>query len=100
MNDICTELGISRVQLYRKVKAVLGNNENEYLLNVRMQKAKYLLMNENLSIAEVSYKVGFASTTYFATDFKVNFSVTPKAFKEKRSRVEKQTSYSVKKFLK
>lgn len=84
VNDICTELGISRVQLYRKVKAVLGYNVNEYILDVRMQRAKYLLLNEDLSIAEVSYKVGFSSQAYFATVFKAKFGVTPKTFKEKK----------------
>ena len=82
VNDLCKELGISRVQLYRKVKAVLGYNVNDYILDVRMQKAKYLLLNEDLSISEISFKVGFSSQAYFATVFKSKFSVTPKAFKE------------------
>lgn len=82
--DICKELGISRVQLYRKVKAVLGYNINEYILDVRMQKAKYLLLNEDLSIAEVSYKVGFSSQAYFSTVFKTKFGATPKAFRENK----------------
>jgi DNA-binding response OmpR family regulator/nitrogen-specific signal transduction histidine kinase len=82
VNDIYKELGISRVQLYRKVKAVLGYNVNDYILDVRMQKAKYLLLNEDLSISEISYKVGFSSQAYFATVFKSKFGVTPKAFKE------------------
>jgi len=85
VNDICTSLGISRVQLYRKVKAVLGYNINEYILDVRMQKAKYFLLNEDLSIAEISYKVGFSSQAYFATVFKSKFGVTPKAFKENKT---------------
>ncbi len=83
VNDICTELGISRVQLYRKVKAVLGCNVNEYILDVRMQKAKYFLLNEDLSISEISYKVGFSSQAYFSTVFKAKFGETPKAFKDK-----------------
>ena len=85
VNEICKELGISRVQLYRKVKAVLGYNINEYILDVRMQKAKYLLLNEDLTIAEVSDKVGFSSQAYFATVFKSKLGVTPKAFKESKS---------------
>jgi signal transduction histidine kinase/DNA-binding response OmpR family regulator len=85
VNDICTGLGISRVQLYRKVKAVLGYNINEYILDVRMQKAKYLLLHEDLSISEVSYKVGFSSQAYFSTVFKSKFGVTPRAFKETRT---------------
>lgn len=85
VNDICRELGISRVQLYRKVKALIGYNVNDYILNVKMQKAKYLLLNEELSISEISYKVGFASQAYFSTVFKSKFGLTPKAFKETRS---------------
>lgn len=85
VDDICKEIGISRVQLYRKVKAVLGYNINEYILDVRMQKAKYLLLNEDLSIAEISYKVGFASQAYFSTVFKSKFGVTPKTFKENKN---------------
>jgi signal transduction histidine kinase/DNA-binding response OmpR family regulator len=83
VNDICVQLGMSRVPLYRKVKAVMGYNINEYIMNARLQKAKYLLRNEDLSISEVSLKVGFASSTYFATVFKSKFGMTPKAFKEK-----------------
>ncbi|MEO6733858.1 MAG: substrate-binding domain-containing protein [Ferruginibacter sp.] len=85
VDDICKEIGISRVQLYRKVKAVLGYNVNDYILTVRMQKAKYLLLNEDLSISEISYKVGFSSQAYFSTVFKSKFGVTPKAFKEKKA---------------
>ena len=50
-----------------------------------MQKAKYLLLNEDLSISEISYKVGFSSQAYFATVFKSKFGMTPKAFKENKN---------------
>ncbi|MFL5742984.1 MAG: substrate-binding domain-containing protein [Flavisolibacter sp.] len=83
VEDICREIGISRVQLYRKLKALLGLNVTDYILNVRMQKAKYLLSNEDLTIAEVSYKVGFSSQAYFSTVFKSKFSCTPSEYREK-----------------
>ena len=83
VDDICTAIGISRVQLYRKVKALLGVNVNEYILNARLQKAKYLLQNEDLTIAEIAYQVGFSSQAYFATVFKNKLSVTPSEYKEK-----------------
>jgi signal transduction histidine kinase/DNA-binding response OmpR family regulator len=83
VEDICKEMGVSRVQLYRKAKALLNINANDYILNTRLQKAKYLLQHEDLSISEVSYKVGFSSPAYFSTVFKSKFGVTPKAFKEK-----------------
>ena len=82
VDDIYKGLGISKIQLYRKTKALLGFNVNDYILSVRLQKAKYLLMNEDLTISEVAYKVGFSSQAYFSTVFKSKFSITPSEFKE------------------
>lgn len=84
VDDICKKIGISRVQLYRKVKALIGYNVNDYILNVRLQKARFLLAKENLTISEVSYRVGFSSQGYFSTVFKSKFGVTPSEFKEKK----------------
>jgi signal transduction histidine kinase/AraC-like DNA-binding protein/AmiR/NasT family two-component response regulator/cellobiose-specific phosphotransferase system component IIB len=84
IDDLCREIGISRVQLYRKVKALIGYNVNDYILTVRLQKAKFLLANGDSSISEVAYKVGFSSQAYFATVFKSKFSVTPSEYKEKK----------------
>lgn len=84
VDDICKKIGISRVQLYRKVKALIGYNVNDYILHVRLQKARFLLSKENLTISEVSYRVGFSSQGYFSTVFKSKFGVTPSEFKEKK----------------
>ena len=81
--DICKEMGISRVQLYRKVKALLNCNINDYIVNSRLQKARYYLQHEDLSISEVAFKTGFSSSAYFSTVFKSKFGMSPKAFKEK-----------------
>lgn len=83
VEDICKSIGISRVQLYRKVKALLGCNVSEYIINKRLKKAKYLLLNEDLSIAEITYKVGISSPTYFSTLFKGKYGCTPSEFKRK-----------------
>ena len=85
VDDIGKQIGISRVQLYRKVKALIGYNVNDYILTVRLQKAKYLLLNEELSISDIAFKVGFASQAYFSTVFKSKFGVTPKLFKERKN---------------
>jgi signal transduction histidine kinase/AraC-like DNA-binding protein/ABC-type xylose transport system substrate-binding protein len=82
VEDICREIGISRVQLYRKVKALLGCNVNDYILNVRLQKARYLLANEDLPMSEVAFRVGFSSQAYFSTVFKSRFSLTPSEFRD------------------
>ncbi len=83
VEDICKRLGVSRIQLYRKVKALLNINVHDYILNTRLQKAKYLLQHDELNISEIAYKVGFSSQAYFSTVFKSKFGVTPKGFKEK-----------------
>jgi signal transduction histidine kinase/DNA-binding response OmpR family regulator len=83
VEDVCKNIGVSKVQLYRKVKALLGINVSDYILNSRLSKAKYMLQHENLTISEIAFKVGFSSPAYFSTVFKSKFGVTPKGFKEK-----------------
>ncbi len=84
VDDICKKIGISRVQLYRKVKALIGYNVNDYILTVRLKKAKFLLSSGDLTISEVASKVGFSSQGYFSTVFKSKFGVTPSEYKEKK----------------
>ncbi len=84
VDDICKEIGISRVQLYRKVKALIGYNVNDYIMNVRLQKAKFLLADMQFSISEVAFKVGFSTQAYFSTVFKSKFSLTPSEYREKK----------------
>jgi signal transduction histidine kinase/DNA-binding response OmpR family regulator/ABC-type xylose transport system substrate-binding protein len=81
VNEIGRELGMSRVQVYRKVKALLGYSVNDYIVNVRLKKAKHLLLHSEKSISEISSEVGFSSPTYFSTTFKSKFHVSPKDFK-------------------
>ncbi len=81
IQHICTQLNISRIQLYRKLKSVLDVNINEYILNKRIQKAKYLIRYENLSLSEVAYQCGFSTPSYFSTAFKKATGETPKIYK-------------------
>ena len=80
-NDIAESLGMSRVQVYRKVKALLGYSVNDYVVNVRLKKAKYLLLNSDMIISEIAYEVGFSSPAYFSTTFKNHFNMSPSDFK-------------------
>lgn len=80
-NDIATALGMSRVQVYRKVKALLGYSVNDYVVGVRLKKAKHLLLHSELNISEIAYEVGFSSSTYFSTTFKNHCKITPSEFK-------------------
>ena len=81
VEDICKNMGISKGLLYKKIKGLLHTSVNDYILDLRIQKAKYLLQHEGLSISEVAYKVGFSSPAYFATVFKNKIGSTPTSFK-------------------
>jgi signal transduction histidine kinase/DNA-binding response OmpR family regulator len=85
VNDITRELGVSRVQIYRKVKLLLGYSVNDYIVNVRLKKAKHQLLHSEKSIAEIASEVGFSSATYFSTTFKSRFNLSPKDYKSSPS---------------
>ncbi|KUO65307.1 MAG: AraC family transcriptional regulator [Lutibacter sp. BRH_c52] len=81
VEDLAAFLNISRVQLYRKVKAILGINVSEHINNLRLDKAAKLLKTSDLNIAEVGYASGFSSPNYFSTAFKNKYGVSPKEYK-------------------
>ncbi|WP_214227491.1 substrate-binding domain-containing protein [Pedobacter sp. B4-66] len=85
VDDIGKAIGISRVQLYRKVKALLNCSITDYILNRRLKKAKYLLSNEEYSISEITYMVGISSPTYFSTIFKNKYGMTPTEYKKTKN---------------
>ncbi len=82
VNVICDKLGLSRIQLYRKVKSMLGYSVADYITSVRLKKAKYLLVNTSDPVSEIGYNVGFSSPSYFSATFKGRFGVTPKEFQK------------------
>jgi signal transduction histidine kinase/AraC-like DNA-binding protein/CheY-like chemotaxis protein/ABC-type xylose transport system substrate-binding protein len=84
VDDISRLIGISRVQLYRKVKALLDCTVTDYIMNRRLKKAKYLLNNETYTIAEITYMIGFSNPNYFATVFKAHYGCTPSEFKKNK----------------
>ncbi|WP_299710325.1 substrate-binding domain-containing protein [uncultured Tenacibaculum sp.] len=79
-------LSISRVQLYRKIKALLGITISDYIQNIRLEKGKELLLSdEELSIADIAYSVGFSSPNYFSTAFKNKYQVTPNKYRKENN---------------
>lgn len=81
VEELANKLNISRVQLYRKVKAVLGIGVSDYINNFRLEKAKEFLMTSTMNISEIAYSCGFASPNYFSTAFKTKYEMTPKDFR-------------------
>ncbi len=81
VEELANHLNISRVQLYRKVKALIGLSISDYINSQRLSKAKSLLQDTSLNISEIAYSVGYSSAGYFSTSFKNKYGVSPKSFK-------------------
>jgi len=81
VEQLADTLEISRVQLYRKIKAVMGISISDYIQSIKLDHAKKLLETTDLSISDVAYSAGFSSPNYFSTSFKGKFGKTPKSFR-------------------
>ncbi len=82
MDDLGADMGISRVQLYRKVKAMTGMSPVELLKEMRLQRAMKLLKATDKTVAEVAYEVGFGTPGYFSSCFKKQYGKYPTDIKE------------------
>ncbi|TPG65415.1 helix-turn-helix domain-containing protein [Hymenobacter nivis] len=85
VEDVARSLGISRMQLYRKVKAVLGTGVTDFIQSLRLTKARELLLDDALTVAEVAYELGFSSPSYFSTSFKARYQLSPSEFRVRHS---------------
>ena len=72
------EIGLSRVQLYRKVKALTGYSPVEMLRKARLARARHLLRTTEKTVSEVAYAVGFSTPSYFSKCYKDEFGESPK----------------------
>ena len=79
INDLASELHLSRSQVHRKIKALTGMSTSIYIRHIRLQKAKELLKSSELSISEIAYQVGFKTPVYFSQVFKKTFGESPNA---------------------
>ena len=78
------EVGMSRMQLHRKLKALSGKSASNYLRSVRLNKAKKMIEEQKGNISEIAYSVGFASPQYFTRSFKEEFGFPPSDVLEQR----------------
>lgn len=77
VEDIGEEMCLSRVQLYRKVKALTGKSPVEIIREERLRRGHQLLADSSLTISEIAYRVGFSSPSYFAKCYKDMFGKSP-----------------------
>lgn len=77
VEQLSREMHMSVSQLNRKLKAIINQTSSQYLTSIRMQRAKYLLMNRGGSVAEISWKSGYEDPGYFSKVFKAYYGFLP-----------------------
>ena len=77
VEDLAADMNLSRVQLYRKVKAITGSSPVELLRTARLNRAYQLLLTTDMSVSEVAYAVGFTAPSYFTKCFKEEYGMVP-----------------------
>lgn len=83
VDEIAEALGLSRSNLYRKIKSLTDYSPNELIRTIRVKYAKQLLNSKAKSISEVAYEVGFSSPSYFAKCFKDFYNESPTEYLER-----------------
>lgn len=84
VEDLGSKMGLSRVQLYRKIKALTNYSPNELVRIARLKKAASLLASSEKTISEITYEVGFTSPSYFTKCYKDYFGESPTDFLKRR----------------
>lgn len=80
VKQLSEEVGLSRAHLVRKMKANYNMTPNSFIRSYRLKRAAYLLVNNNVNVSEIAYKVGFSTHSYFTTSFHDYFMMSPKEF--------------------
>ena len=83
IDEICHEFYISRSSLQALFKTHLNTSPKNYLINIKLQKSKELIRENQYTISEIAYKLGFSSIHYFSRLFKKYFNLTPSAYVKK-----------------
>lgn len=81
-DQLAAAMGVSRTKLYRDLKRIDGQSLADYVRNVRLEKAAYLLTNSNLNIQEIMLEVGFINNSHFTKTFKLKFEMSPTEYKK------------------
>ena len=86
VEELGGKIGMGRVQLYRKTKALTGHSPNELIRIARLKKAASLLNSTDKTIAEITYEVGFNAPSYFTKCYKDFFGESPTEFLKRKGR--------------
>lgn len=82
IEELCMAMGISRVQLHRKLIAITGQSASHFIRSFRLEKAKELLRNTIKLVSEIAYETGFSDANYFSRVFSQEFGAPPSDFRK------------------
>ncbi len=83
INNLCSELAMSRTNVYNKFRALIGNSPNDYILNLKIKKASHMLITEpHLTVFEISLRLGFKTPNYFSKTFKKISGTSPVKYRK------------------
>lgn len=81
-DDFASEMALGRTAFYKKVKGITGYSPKEYIRIIRMKRAAKLLLEPNVTVAEVAYDVGMNDPFYFSRCFKTQFGISPSFYQK------------------
>ena len=85
VEKMADDMHLSRAQLFRKLKAIAGLSPNEFINEIRLQKAAQLILSKSDTLTQISYAVGFNEQSYFAKRFRKKFGVAPSEYGKKNA---------------
>lgn len=85
VDTLSEAVGISRSQLHRKLKEIVGVSPSDYIRNIKLQKACELLRDTDVDVAQVAYSLGFNAQSHFSTLFKKYTGLTPSEYRSRES---------------
>jgi ligand-binding sensor domain-containing protein/signal transduction histidine kinase/CheY-like chemotaxis protein/AraC-like DNA-binding protein len=77
---LCRQLGMSRTKVYQKIRSLSGQSIGDFVRGIRLKKAREIMTHEDVSLAEVMYRIGIQTQSYFTKAFKKEFGKTPSQF--------------------
>jgi DNA-binding response OmpR family regulator len=81
---IASETALSKMQLYRKIKEIMGQTPTEYIRSIRLKQAEKLLKTTNKTVLEIMYACGFNNKAYFYREFAKKYHLTPKEYRNQK----------------
>jgi signal transduction histidine kinase/DNA-binding response OmpR family regulator/ligand-binding sensor domain-containing protein len=84
VESLSTDIGVDRSHLYRKMQAIVGLKPSEFIRNIRLKRAAYLLENSKYPVQQISLMVGFNTPRYFSLYFKETYGMTPSQYLQQK----------------